>query len=103
MTAADRLQVVSHPLRFLLQRHVRQVVDRVDRARPVRIEPSELGIQVVWRRAFGGDEFEAFAQRRLKCQAGDQDLGDLATRNDPVAGIAGLAAITLKQYESMLV
>ena len=59
MMAADRLQVVSHPLRFLLQRHVRQVVDRVDRSRPVRIEPSELGIQVVWRRASGGDEFES--------------------------------------------
>lgn len=53
--------------------------------------------------ALGGDQFEAFAQRPIRRQAGDQDLGELATRDDAVAGIAGVAAIPLKEYESMLV
>ena len=101
--AAHGLQVVSHPLRLLLQRHVRQVVNRVQRAWRVRIEPSELRIKVVLRLASGGDEFEAFAQRPIRCQAGDQDLGDLATRDDAVTGVADVAPIPLQEHESMLV
>jgi hypothetical protein len=38
-------------------------------ARRVCIEPIELRIKVVLRRAFGGDEFEAFAQRSIRCKA----------------------------------
>jgi len=91
--AAHRLQVVSHSVRLLLQRHVRQIVDRVERARLVGIEPSKLRIEVVLRRALRGDEFEALAQCAIRRKAGDQDLGELATGDDPVAGIAGMTAI----------
>ena len=73
-------EVEPHSLWLFLQRHVRQIVNRVDRARLVRIEPSELRIEVVLRRALGGDEFEALAQRRIRRKAGDQNLGELATR-----------------------
>ena len=55
------------------------------------------------RRALGGDEFEAFAQRLVRRQAGDQDLGDLAARDDPVTGIAGMTAIALEEHKPMLV
>ena len=51
----------------------------------------------------GGDEFEAFAQRPIRRQAGDQYLGDLLTRDDPVAGVAGVTSIALEEHESMLV
>jgi hypothetical protein len=100
---AHRRSVISHPVRLLRQWHVRQVVDRVERARRVCIEPRELGVEVVWRRALGGDEFEAFAQRPVRGQAGDQDLSELATRDDSVAGVAGVAAIPLQKHEPMLV
>lgn len=78
-------------------------MDRIQRAGRVRIEPAELGIKVVLRVATGGDEFEALAPRPVGRQAGNQDLRDLAARDDPVAGITSLTAIPLKEDESMLV
>ena len=63
----------------------------------------ELGIEVVLGRTLGGDELEAFAQCSIGRQAGDQDLGDLAARDNPVAGIASVAAIALEECQSVLV
>lgn len=48
-------------------------------------------------------KFEAVAQRPVRGQAGDQDLSELATRDDSVAGVAGVAAIPLQKHEPMLV
>ena len=48
-------------------------------------------------------KFEAFAQRPVRGQAGDQDLSELAARDDSVAGVAGVAAIPLQKHELMLV
>jgi hypothetical protein len=56
---------VSQPLRLRLERHVRQVVNRVQCTRRIRIEPSELRINVRLCEAMAGDEFEAFAQRSI--------------------------------------
>src|SRR5712691_6843671 len=94
---------MSHSVRLVLQRNVRQIVNRVQCARRVPIEPSELRIKVGLRLTLSGDEFETFAQRSIRRQTGDQDLGELATRDDPVAGVAGMPAIALEQYESMFV
>jgi len=55
------LQVFSHSLGLALQRHVRGVVDGVQGTRRVRIESSELAIEVVLCLASRGDEFEALA------------------------------------------
>ena len=97
------MQVFPHSLRLALERHVRGVADGVQGARRVRIESSELATEVVVRLASGGDEFETLAQRAVRGQARDQDLGDLATLDNSVAGIAGMAAIALEEYESMFV
>jgi hypothetical protein len=48
-------------------------------------------------------ELEGLAQRLVRVEAADQDLGDLASRDDTVAGIAGLAAVTLEEDEPVLV
>ena len=41
LLSLHRVQVVSYLLRLLLQRHVGHVVDRIQRARWIRIEPRE--------------------------------------------------------------
>lgn len=50
------MQVVSYPRRLLLQRHVRDVVDRIQHARWIRIEHSEQGLQVGMRVRYFGIE-----------------------------------------------
>ena len=94
---------MSHSVRLVLQRHVRQIVNRVQCAGQVPIEPSELRIKVGLCGALSGDQFEAFAYGAIRCEARDQHLGELAARNDAVTGVAGLAPIPLQEHESMLV
>ena len=87
----------------LQRRHIRQVASRIDRARRVRIELSEHRVEVVLRRTAGGDELKGLSQRLGGRQADDQDLGDLTTGDDAIAGIASMASVTLEEHEVMLV
>jgi len=68
-----------------------------------RAEKSEQRVEIFLDWAGGGDEFEVFAHRLIRREAGDQDLGDLAPRDDAVAGISGLVYVALQQDEPVLV
>jgi hypothetical protein len=50
-----------HSRRFLVQRHVRQVVNSVDCARRIGIEPREFRIKVGLRLTLRGNELEGFS------------------------------------------
>ena len=97
------IQVASNPLRLVFRRLVRLVADAVQGARRVRIESSEERVEVVLRRAGVCDEFEGLAKGLIRCEAVDQDLSDLTSRNHAIAGVPGLACIALQEDKLVLV
>jgi hypothetical protein len=78
-------------------------VHAVQRALGIRVERSEQRVEIFLGRAGDGDEFEIFAHRSIRREAGDQDLGDLAPRNDAVAEISGMAFGAPQQDKPVLV
>lgn len=82
-----RIQVIAHALRLALQRHVRHVTHAIYRVLRIGMERCEERVEVVRRRAGGGDEFEGLAQRMVRAQATDQDLGGSSQLGDKPPGL----------------
>ena len=98
-----RIQVVTHALWLVLQRHVRNVMHAIQHALRVRIKRSEQRIEIALCWAGGSDEFEGLAQRTIGPEAADENLSDLTSRNDAVTGIACVAFVALEEDEPVLI
>ena len=96
-------EIVPDTLRLVRKWHVRQVPYSIGRALRVRIEASEQSVEVAGRRTGLGDKFERLARCLVGAEAVDQHLCDLAARDDPVAGIAGVPPVALQKDEPVLV
>src|SRR5208283_76680 len=97
------IQVMTYPVRLVLQRLVRHVAHAVQGALRVRIERGEQRVEVI--RCWPGsrDQLEGLAQGVIGAEAADQDIGDLASRNYAIARIACLACIALQEDKPVLV
>jgi len=59
--------------------------------------PASAPLRLHGRRAFGCNKFECLTHCVIRLKVVDQDLGDLASCNYAIAGIAGLARVALQE------
>ncbi|EUB99460.1 hypothetical protein PMI07_005741 [Rhizobium sp. CF080] len=83
------------PVRLLVERHVVDVEDGVQRVFRIGLERCEQWIEIGRRWPFFRDELQGFPVRNVRSQASNQYLGDLLPRDDTVAWRAGMPTIPL--------
>eukprot|EP00981_Chlorochromonas_danica_P005378 scaffold1091_cov164-Ochromonas_danica.AAC.1 len=99
----DSLQVIAHALRLLVQRHVGDIANGIQRALLIAVQRPEQGVQIGLRRPLLRDQFEGLGLRRIRRQAGDEYLGYLRPRDHAIAGVAGMPRVALQQRQPVLV
>ena len=91
------IQVMTYPVGLVFKRHVRRVAHAVQASFGVGFQSREQRGEVVLRRAGGRDKLESLAQGVIRNETADENLCNLASRDDSIAGIAGLARIALQE------